>query len=89
MDTMENKLTAVDFLKDKFIMIQWLLVRDEISRKQADEFLNEWYDKAKEIEKEQMFEFAEQVLKNTECSFTGLPFMTTGYDNIYNETYGK
>jgi hypothetical protein len=86
---MENKLTAVDFLKDKFIMIQWLLVRDEISRKQADEFLNEWYDKAKEIEKEQMFEFAEQVLKNTECSFTGLPFMTTGYDNIYNETYGK
>jgi hypothetical protein len=86
---MENKLTAVDFLKDKFIMIQWLLVRDEISRKQADEFLNEWYDKAKEIEKEQMFEFAEQVLKNTECSFTGLPFMTTGYDNIYEETYGK
>jgi hypothetical protein len=86
---MENKLTAVDFLKDKFIMIQWLLVRDEISRKQADEFLNEWYDKAKGIEKEQMFEFAEQVLKNTECSFTGLPFMTTGYDNIYEETYGK
>jgi hypothetical protein len=86
---METKLTAVDFLKDKFIMIQWLLVRDEISRKQADEFLNEWYDKAKEIEKEQMFEFAEQVLKNTECSFTGLPFMTTGYDNIYEETYGK
>lgn len=86
---MENKLTAVDFLKDKFIMIQWLLVRDEISRKQADEFLNEWYDKAKEIEKEQMFEFAEQVLLNTECSFTGLPFMTTGYDNIYEETYGK
>jgi hypothetical protein len=86
---MENKLTAVDFLKDKFIMIQWLLVRDEISRKQADEFLNDWYDKAKEIEKEQIFEFAEQVLKNTECSFTGLPFMTTGYDNIYEETYGK
>ncbi len=86
---MENKQTAVDFLKDKFIMIQWLLVRDEISRKQADIFLNEWSDKAKEVEKEQMFEFAEQVLKNTECSFTGLPFMTTGYDNIYEETYGK
>ena len=42
-----------------------------------------------EMEKEQMFEFAERVLKNTECSFTGLPFMTTGYDNIYEETYGK
>lgn len=53
---MENKQTAVDFLKDKFIMIQWLLVRDEISRKKADEFLNEWTNKAKALEKEQIID---------------------------------
>lgn len=51
---MANKLTAVDFLKDKFIMIQWLLVRDEISKKQADGFLNKWYDRAKQMEQEQL-----------------------------------
>ncbi len=74
---MENKQTAVDWLEEKMLSnplsFNWKVV----------------FEQAKQMEKEQMFEFAEQVLKNTECSFTGLPFMTTGYDNIYEETYGK
>lgn len=53
---MENKLTAVEFLADKFIMIQWLLVRDEISRSKADEYLKEFKEKAMQIEKEQIVE---------------------------------
>jgi hypothetical protein len=72
---MENKLTAVDFLKDKFIMIQWLLVRDEISRKQADEFLNEWSEKAKQIEKE-------QIMEAYDCGWVG-----SYSEEYYNKTY--
>lgn len=33
-------------------MLQWMLVRDEISRAKADELLNEWCDKAKQMEKQ-------------------------------------
>jgi hypothetical protein len=55
---MANKLTAVEFLADKFIMIQWLLVRDEISRSKADEYLKEFKEKAMKIEKEQIVEAA-------------------------------
>ena len=82
---MENKQTAVDFLKDKFIMIQWLLVRDEISRKKADEFLNEWTDKAKALEKEQIKDAFEAGI--------GLDKIIDDCDSIfeifYEETYGK
>lgn len=91
---MENKQTAVDWLKKK---CQDSLDREpedanekEIGYSMALKHIITLIDlEAKQMEKEQMFEFAEQVLKNTECSFTGLPFMTTGYDNIYEETYGK
>lgn len=46
--------TAVDFLKQKFVMIQWLLNRDEISRTKADELLKQFTNEAKEIEKHQI-----------------------------------
>lgn len=79
---METKQTAAEWLESKLNSV-----------KPADfcsiETIKDWVKQAKQMEREQMFEFAEQVLLNTECSFTGLPFMTTGYDNIYNETYGK
>jgi hypothetical protein len=73
---MANKQTAVEWLYN------------QINFNGLDDPYGEVLEQAKQIEKEQMFEFAEQVLLNTECSFTGLPFMTTGYDNIYEETYG-
>jgi hypothetical protein len=79
---MENKQTAVEKLTAMQHLINWI---------DSDCTPMDCVMKAKELlqmEKEQMFEFAEQVLLNTECSFRGLPFMTTGYDNIYNETYG-
>ena len=81
---METKQTAVYWLEDE-------LAKNlkHIILKQDNILMESLFQQAKEMEKEQMFEFAEQVLKNTECSFTGLPFMTTGYDNIYEETYGN
>jgi hypothetical protein len=76
---MENKQTAVE----------WLINQYFGGIENVTPNFRNHIEQAKQMEKEQMFEFAEQVLKNTECSFTGLPFMTTGYDNIYEETYGK
>lgn len=78
---METKQTAIDFLKEKFIMIQWMLVRDEISRAKADELLKEWSDKAKQMEKEQII----NAFVNGEHQ--------QGFENeseqYYNETYGN
>jgi hypothetical protein len=78
---METKQTAVDFLKEKFIMIQWMLVRDEISRAKADELLKEWSDKAKQMEKEQII----NAFVNGEHQ--------QGFENeseqYYNETYAN
>lgn len=51
---MANKLTSIQFLKDKFVMIQWLLNRDEISRAQADEFLNQFTEEAERIHKQEI-----------------------------------
>ena len=84
---MENKQTAVDFLKDKFIMIQWLLVRDEISIKKADEFLNEWTDKAKALEKEQIIDAYEEGDGNGTASEWGYERISP--EKYYEETYGK
>jgi hypothetical protein len=75
---MENKQTAVEWLIQRIVGHTTLPI----------ETINELILKSISMEKEQMFEFAEQVLLNTECSFTGLPFMTIGYDNIYEEIYG-
>jgi hypothetical protein len=80
---MENKQTAVDFLKDKFIMIHWLLVRDEISREKADEFLNDWSDIAKEIEKEKI---KDAYLAGWDALANGKHQYSEDY---YNEIYGK
>jgi hypothetical protein len=79
---MENK-TAVDFLKDKFIMIQWLLVRDEITKKKADEFLNDWSSRAKEIEKEKI---KEAYLAGWDALANGKHQYSEDY---YNENYGE
>ena len=46
--------TAVDYLEQKFIMIQWLLNRDEISKARADALLNQFSGEAKKLEKSQI-----------------------------------
>ena len=80
---MANKLTAVEFLADKFIMIQWLLVRDEISRSKADEYLKEFKEKAMQIQKEQI----------VNAHLTGLIYSlelpaSTQAEQYYKENFG-
>ncbi len=86
---MENKQTAVEWFASEALKFHLNASTKTLPIAVFEVAYLQLVEQAKKIEKEQMFEFAEQVLKNTECSFTGLPFMTTGYDNIYEETYGK
>lgn len=46
--------TAVDYLEQKFIMIQWLLNRNEISKARVDALLNQFSGEAKKLEKSQI-----------------------------------
>jgi hypothetical protein len=89
MDERNDYNSLIDNKENNQTAVEWLI--QELGEYFPHEIggIHLMVEKAKQMEKEQMFEFAEQVLKNTECSFTGLPFMTTGYDNIYEETYGK
>lgn len=81
---MENKRTAVDYLKEKFITIHWFLVRDEISRAQADEMLKKSFEQAKEMEKEQ------HKLTWERGSYSLLDHGSgEDFEDYYNETYAN
>lgn len=77
---METKKTAV----------QWLL--KEINERNGFIFTihyEELFNQAKAMEKEQIIEFANKVIYNAECSFTGRAYLEKDINEIYNETYGK
>jgi hypothetical protein len=70
----KTKLSSITYLFDKFVMIQWLLVRDEISKEDADELLKSFGAEATKIHKEEienaatwgmLFDSAEQYYKET------------------------
>ena len=84
---MEKKRTAVDYLKEKFITIHWFLVRDEISRAQADDMLKKSFEQAKEIEKDQIKDawLSGQDDGATICT----PNQHYPDEDYYNETYKK
>jgi hypothetical protein len=77
---MENKQTAVDFLYE-FVLLK-------LSNEEQMQFEG-LFQQAKQMEKEQKFEFANKVLENV-CSFTsftGMAYLEKDIDDIYNETY--
>ena len=70
---MTNKQTAVEWLTEA---------------SSFNEFISDYnFDKAKKMEKEQTIEFAQIVLDNVECSFTGMAYLEKDINDIYNETY--
>jgi hypothetical protein len=78
---METKQTAVDWLIEQ--IIKYELVPKGTNKD------NVLFHKAKQMEKEQMIEFANKVLENV-CSFTsftGMAYLEKDIDDIYNETY--
>lgn len=72
---MENKQTAVMWLVEQ-LKIQGFIYDLDI-------------EAAKSMEKEQIIKFANKVLYNAECSFTGTAYLEKDIDKIYNETYGN
>lgn len=79
---MKNKQTAVEWLMEN-IDINFIPETNTISMKG-----NIW-EKALAMEKEQAIEFANKVLYNAECSFTGRAYLEKGINELYKEEYEK
>lgn len=79
---MENKLTSIRFLEDKFIMIQWLLNRDEISKAKADALLNQFGGEAEKMHKKEIID----AFKKGEMPEW---FESFNAEEYYQNTYGK
>jgi len=76
------KQTAVEFLSEKYMYVTWLRNRDEISASWADKLRAEYFDQAKEMEKEQIIRARQDGLDNG--------FSNGSWDSnlYYNETHG-
>jgi hypothetical protein len=81
------KLTAVEFLADKFNYITWLRNRDEISAGKADEMRAKFFKQAMEMEKEQieLAHYSGSVIRISSPDDD----MLTLAEQYYNETYDK
>jgi len=79
--------SSIQYLKDTFVTIQYLLRRDEITDSQADDMLQNVYQKAKEMHKEEIVDaYMEGFDDYREDYF--LPAWCTSED-YYNETFKK
>lgn len=72
---MKNKQTAVEWLESELKNQGFLYDLD--------------IEQAKAMEKEQTIEFANKVLYNAECSFTGRAYLEKDINELYKEEYEK
>lgn len=70
---MKNKQTAVEWLESELKKQGFLYDLD--------------IEQAKVMEKEQTIEFANKVLYNSECSFTGIAYLEKDINKLYKEEY--
>lgn len=77
---METKQTAVEWLYERLERMIPRTALYNIDKK-------DYFEKAKAMEKEQIIEFANKVIYNAECSFTGMAYLEKDINEIYNETY--
>jgi hypothetical protein len=79
---------SIDYLESSLedVTDETTRIRLRARLSQARYFLN-YVNEAKEIEKEQMIEFAQEVFRNRYNQVT--QSLGNIADNIYNETYGK
>lgn len=82
-----KKQTAVEWLAEKYNHVTWLRNRDEISAGIADEWRKHYLEQAKELEKQQIIDAANQIIFNDEDGFGICETITKG-EQYYNETYG-
>jgi hypothetical protein len=83
--TNNKKLTAVEWLFNELERIDKVYYRNTIiytdARKEA-------YEKAKEMEKERMIDFANNCIKQIEVSDTCELLMVESPKDLYKQTYG-
>ena len=79
-----KKQTAVSWLKDQIIDNKYIYIEGNTLM-----IPNDIFRKAQQMEREQMFDFVDIVLNDTECSFTGTPIVIKPLRDIYDDTYGK
>ena len=73
--------TAVDYLGKKFVYLQWLLNRDEVSKAKADILLSQFYVEAKKIERENIINVIRFMRTNDK--------MGKSLEDLYNEFIKK
>ena len=74
--------TAVEWLAEKYDYAYWMVKRDEISPALAEEWKKHYLQQAKEMEKEQMINFAE----NYEM-WESENYPRKTFEQYYNETF--
>lgn len=76
-------------METKLTVVQWLLENLNFEPYDEEEFISnaKMWEQAKAMEKEQMIKFADKVIYNAECSFTGTAYLEKDINEIYNETY--
>jgi hypothetical protein len=79
---MKTKQTAVEWLKDQIIDNPDIYIKGNTLM-----IPNDIFRKAKQMEKEQMIEFANKVLDNTVGDYDGDIELLKPLEDIYNETY--
>jgi hypothetical protein len=79
-----KKQTAVEWLAEKYNYLAWMRSNEDISASLAVEWLNNFFDQAKKMEKEQIMDA--YIKGQSDCEmFT----MQSEAEQYYNEVYGK
>ena len=85
----EKKMTAVEWLVDKYNLITWLRNRDEISPEAADEMRKSYLIQAKQMEWEQI-KVSYGVGHNDGCAYmTNNKPDFEDQEQYHNETFGN
>jgi hypothetical protein len=86
---METKQTAIEWVEDELSNLNNLISNTRMTFEEYHKIRIEIWVKAKQMEKEQKLDFANKVLNESECSWTGIVYLNKDLVDIYNETYGK
>lgn len=86
---MSNKQTALQWFEEQSWDLHYQFRKGKISSDQFGSKYQQILTKALAIEKEQNIEFANKVLYNAECSFSGIAYLEKDINELYNEKYNK
>lgn len=89
MALLENKQTAVEWFAIEALKLHLNAATKTLPIPVFEIAYSQIIEQAKAMEKEQNIEFANKVLYNAECSFSGIAYLEKDINELYNETYNK